>query len=146
MRPQLPHVLPGRVPDECPEWVRDLIAACMDASPAERPSARDIVDMLSSSEGKGLKQKKPGRKRPSPEVSAVSLFLVELPYLPAVARAPSASSALSKAEVRCMHRFNVEAVLDSSFVRGETVVPDWQLSALLILSDAGCDLSQRRDA
>ena len=48
--------------------MRDLIAACMDASPAERPSAREIVDMLSSSEGKGLSQKKPGRKRSNPEV------------------------------------------------------------------------------
>jgi hypothetical protein len=67
--------------------VRDMIAACMDASPAERPSAREIVDMLSSSEGKGLKQQRPGRKRSSPEVRLMELSMTSLKAVtPAVAR------------------------------------------------------------
>jgi len=58
-----------RVPAECPESVRDLIAACMDADPAERPSAREIVEVLTSGDGKGLKQQRhPPRKRSTPEV------------------------------------------------------------------------------
>ena len=58
-----------RVPAECPESVRDLIAACMDAEPGERPSAREIVEVLTSGDGKGLKQQKyPRRRRSTPEV------------------------------------------------------------------------------
>lgn len=37
-----------RVPDECSEAVADLISACMEADPSSRPSASDIVDMLSA--------------------------------------------------------------------------------------------------
>lgn len=37
-----------RVPEECSEAVADLIAACMEADPADRPSAREIVEMLSA--------------------------------------------------------------------------------------------------
>ena len=36
-----------RVPQECSEAVKGLISACMEAEPADRPSARDVVDMLS---------------------------------------------------------------------------------------------------
>ena len=58
-----------RVPAECPESVRELIAACMDAEPAERPSAREIVEVLTSGDGKGLKQQRhPRRRRSTPEV------------------------------------------------------------------------------
>jgi hypothetical protein len=35
------------VPQECSEAVADLIAACMEADPADRPSAKDVVEMLS---------------------------------------------------------------------------------------------------
>lgn len=38
----------NRVPDECSEAVADLISACMEADPASRPSAREIVDMLAA--------------------------------------------------------------------------------------------------
>ena len=58
-----------RVPAECPETVRDLIAVCMDADPADRPSAREIVEVLTSGDGRGLKQQRHLRRKPStPEV------------------------------------------------------------------------------
>ncbi len=44
---QFHSILLRRVPGECSEAVADLIAACMEAQPADRPSARDVVDMLS---------------------------------------------------------------------------------------------------
>ena len=60
----------GRVPTECPDSVRDLIAACMDADPAERPSACEIVEVLTSGDGKGLRQQKHLRRKTStPEAS-----------------------------------------------------------------------------
>ncbi len=69
MRNNEPARYARRVPAECPESVRDLIAACMDADPAERPSAREIVEVLTSGDGKGLKQQRhPPRKRSTPEV------------------------------------------------------------------------------
>jgi hypothetical protein len=35
-----------RVPDECPQEIADLLAACLYAKPAERPSAAQIVLIL----------------------------------------------------------------------------------------------------
>lgn len=35
------------MPQECSEAVADLIAACMEADPTDRPSAKDVVEMLS---------------------------------------------------------------------------------------------------
>jgi hypothetical protein len=35
------------VPEECPQAVADLMAQCMDASPAARPSAKEVVALLS---------------------------------------------------------------------------------------------------
>ncbi len=36
-----------RVPDECPIAIADLITRCMDSKPANRPSAKDVVVVLS---------------------------------------------------------------------------------------------------
>ncbi len=35
-----------RVPQECPQAVADLVAQGMDPEPAKRPSARDVVALL----------------------------------------------------------------------------------------------------
>lgn len=36
-----------RVPDECPLAIADLITRCMDSKPGNRPSAKDVVFILS---------------------------------------------------------------------------------------------------
>lgn len=36
-----------RVPEECPQAVADLVAQCMDADPTARPSAKEVVSLLS---------------------------------------------------------------------------------------------------
>jgi hypothetical protein len=36
-----------RVPEECPQAVADLMAQCMDADPTARPSAKEVVSLLS---------------------------------------------------------------------------------------------------
>lgn len=36
-----------RVPEECPVAIADLITRCMDSKPANRPSAKDVVFVLS---------------------------------------------------------------------------------------------------
>jgi hypothetical protein len=41
------RALCGRVPEECPQAVADLMAQCMDASPTARPSAKEVVALLS---------------------------------------------------------------------------------------------------
>ena len=38
---------PCRVPDECPLAIADLITRCMDSKPGNRPSAKDVVFILS---------------------------------------------------------------------------------------------------
>lgn len=35
-----------RVPDECPEVVAELVELCMLDNPKERPSAKDIIDII----------------------------------------------------------------------------------------------------
>lgn len=35
-----------RAPEECPQAVADLVAACLDLVPSKRPSAKDIVQTL----------------------------------------------------------------------------------------------------
>ena len=35
-----------RVPEECPQAIADLVAQCMEPEPAVRPSARDLVALL----------------------------------------------------------------------------------------------------
>lgn len=36
-----------RVPEECPIAIAELITRCMDSKPANRPSAKDVVVVLS---------------------------------------------------------------------------------------------------
>ncbi len=40
------QLLPCRVPNECPQEIADLLASCLLADPAERPSAAQIVVLL----------------------------------------------------------------------------------------------------
>ena len=37
-----------RVPEECPQWVADLIATCMSEEPQERPTSRNVYQRLLS--------------------------------------------------------------------------------------------------
>jgi serine/threonine protein kinase len=54
-----------RVPEECPQAVADLVAQCMDADPAARPSAKEVVSLLSQPDAV-LERHLPSRRpRPS---------------------------------------------------------------------------------
>jgi hypothetical protein len=46
-RPTTLNPKPCRVPDECPLAIADLITRCMDSKPGNRPSAKDVVFILS---------------------------------------------------------------------------------------------------
>ena len=35
-----------RVPEECPQWVAELIEACMLEDPAARPSSKEVYAIL----------------------------------------------------------------------------------------------------
>jgi len=67
-----------RVPEECSEAVADLIAACMEADPADRPSAREIVEMLSATGNeRALQSAADRRKEARAEVGAISARVLD---------------------------------------------------------------------
>ncbi len=44
-------LLQCRVPEECPQWVADLISECMSEAPDERPTSREIYQKLLAAGG-----------------------------------------------------------------------------------------------
>lgn len=44
--PDQAHVSWSRVPEECPDDVEAMIARCLDNDPANRPSARELVEFM----------------------------------------------------------------------------------------------------
>ena len=44
-----------RVPDECPAAIAELITACLDHKPGQRPSCKEIVGVLSE-QGRALER------------------------------------------------------------------------------------------
>jgi hypothetical protein len=58
------------VPDECPQAVADLMAQCMDADPTARPSAKEVVSLLSQPDAV-LERHLPSR-RPKPSDAQVT--------------------------------------------------------------------------
>lgn len=60
-----------RVPEECPQEVADLIAACMSSSPEQRPTAEQIIAALSPLLAAGaLRQTSPSGQTPPAVVAA----------------------------------------------------------------------------
>lgn len=55
-----------RVPEECPQAVANLISQCMDAEPAVRPSAKEVVSLLMQPDAV-LARSLPNRRRSAPE-------------------------------------------------------------------------------
>lgn len=57
--------------EECPQAVADLVAQCMDPDPAVRPSAKEVVVLLSQPDAV-LERHLPGR-RPKPADAQVKI-------------------------------------------------------------------------
>ena len=58
-----------RVPEECPQWVADIITRCMGENPESRPTSKEVFRLLRSDGAEGYR---PGTYEPSLQSAAES--------------------------------------------------------------------------
>jgi hypothetical protein len=72
------------VPEECPQAVADLVTQCMDADPSARPSAKEVVSLLSQPDAvleRHLPSRRPRSSDAQVHACAGDLHTVPAPYM-----------------------------------------------------------------